>query len=60
MLPGLMSLDFSCDIWMVGSRFCLNSMNARILPALYQEFKRLLVVLVEDIFLENFGPLSNK
>jgi len=37
-LPGLMSLDFCCDIRMVGSEFGVNNMTAWIHPALYQYF----------------------
>ncbi len=43
MLPGLMSLDFCCDIQMVGSEFGVKNMKAGIHPALSQRF-RLLVM----------------
>ncbi len=42
-LPGLMGLDFCCDIQMVGSEFGVKNMKAWIHPALSQQF-RLLVV----------------
>jgi len=32
MLPSLMSLDFCCDIQMVGSDFCVNNMKVWIHP----------------------------
>ncbi len=41
-LPGLMSLDFCCDIQMVGSEFVVKNMNAWIHPALSQWFKLVL------------------
>ncbi len=43
MLPCLMSLDFCCDIQMVGSEFGVKNMKAWIHPALSQWF-RLVVV----------------
>ena len=43
-LPGLMSLDFCCDIRMVGSEFGVNNMKAWIHPALYQRFRLVVVV----------------
>jgi len=45
-LPGLMSLDFCCDIQMVGSEFGIKNMKAWIHPALSQRFRLLLVVVV--------------
>ncbi len=42
--PGLMSLDFCCDIQMVGSGFGVKNMKAWIHPALSQRF-RLVVVM---------------
>ncbi len=42
-LPGLMSLNFCCDIQMVGSEFGIKNMKAWIHPALSQRF-RLVVV----------------
>ncbi len=42
-LPGLMSLDFCCDIKMVGSEFGVKNMKAWIYPALSQQL-RLVVV----------------
>ncbi len=44
MLPGLMSLDFCCDIQMVGSEFCAKNMKAWIYPAVSQWFRLVLVV----------------
>ena len=41
---GLMSLDFSCDIQMVGSEFGINNMKAWSHPALYQQFRLVVVV----------------
>ncbi len=38
-LPGLMSLDFCCDIQMVGSEFGVKHMKAWIHPALSQRFR---------------------
>ncbi len=43
LLPGLMSLDFCCDIQMVASEFGIKKMKAWIHPALSQRF-RLVVV----------------
>ncbi len=43
MLPGLMSLDFCCNIQMVASEFGVKSMKAWIYPALYQRFRLVLV-----------------
>lgn len=37
-------LSFCCNIQMAGSEFCINIMKARIDPALYQQF-RLMVVM---------------
>jgi len=34
-MPGLISLDFCCDIHLVGSEFDINNMKAWIYPALY-------------------------
>ncbi len=45
MLPGLMSLDFCCDIQMVGSEFGIKNMKAWIHPALSQWFRLVVVVL---------------
>ncbi len=42
-LPGLMSLDFCCEIQMLGSEFGVKNMKAWIHPALSQQF-RLMVV----------------
>ncbi len=42
-LPGLMSLDFCCNIQMIGSEFGIKNMKAWIHPALSQRF-RLVVV----------------
>lgn len=44
MLPGLMRLDFCCDIQMVGGEFGVNNMKTRIHPVSYQ-----LVRLVEMV-----------
>ncbi len=57
-LPDLMSLDFCCDIQIVGSEFGVKNMKAWIHPALSQQI-RLAVVCngVGDIFLAHFGPL---
>ncbi len=43
-LPGLMSLDFCCDIQMVGSEFGIKNMKAWIHPALSQRLRLLVVV----------------
>ncbi len=43
-LPGLMSLDFCCNIQMVGSEFGVKNMKAWIHPALSQRFGLLEVV----------------
>ncbi len=43
-LPGLMSLDFCCDIQMVGSEFGVKNMKAWIHPALTQRFRLLVGV----------------
>ncbi len=43
-LPGLMSLDFCCDIQMVGSEFGVKNIRAWIHPALSQRFRLLVVV----------------
>ncbi len=43
-LPGLMSLDFCCDIQMVGSEFGIKKMKAWIHPALSQRFRLVVVV----------------
>lgn len=45
MLSGLVSLEFCCHIWMVVSEFGLNNMKEWIYPALYQQFRLLLIVL---------------
>ncbi len=47
MLPGLMSLDFCCDIQMVGSEFGIKNIKALIHPALSQWFR---LVVVWEIF----------
>ncbi len=39
MLPGLMSLNFCCDIQMVGSEYGVKNMKAWIHPALSQRFR---------------------
>ncbi len=41
MLPGIMSLDFCCNIQMVGSEFGIKNMKAWIHPALSQRFRLL-------------------
>ncbi len=43
-LPGLMSLDFCCDIQMVGSEFGVKNMKGWIHPALSQRFRLVVVV----------------
>ncbi len=43
-LPGLMSLDFCCDIQMIGSEFGVKNMKAWIHPALSQRFRLVVVV----------------
>ncbi len=43
-MPGLMSLDFCCDIQMVGSEFGVKNMKAWIHPALSQRFRLVVVV----------------
>ncbi len=43
-LPGLMILDFCCNIQMVGSKFGVKDMKAWIHPALSQRFRLLVVV----------------
>ncbi len=43
-LPGLMSLDFCCDIQMVGSEFDVKNIKAWIHPALSQRFRLVVVV----------------
>ncbi len=43
-LPGLMSLNFCCDIQMVGSEFAIKNMKAWIHPALSQWFRLVVVV----------------
>ncbi len=43
-LPGLMSLDFCCNIQMVGSEFAVKNMKAWIQPALSQRFRLVVVV----------------
>ncbi len=43
-LPDLMSLDFCCDIQMVGSEFGVKNMKAWIHPALSQRFRQVVVV----------------
>ncbi len=42
-LPGLMSLDFCCDIQMIGSEFGVKDMKAWIHPALFQRFMLVVV-----------------
>ncbi len=44
MLLCLMSLDFCCDIQMVGSEFGVKNMKAWIYPALSQRFRLVVVV----------------
>ncbi len=39
-----MSLDFRCDIQMVGSEFGIKNMKAWIHPALSQQFRLVVVV----------------
>ncbi len=56
-LSGLMSLDFCCDIQMIGSEFGIKNMKTWIHPALSQRF-RWWWCNVGDIFLACFGPLS--
>ncbi len=43
-LPGPMSLNFCCDIQMVGSEFAIKNMKAWIHPALSQLFRLVVVV----------------
>ncbi len=43
-LPGLMSLDFCCDVQMVESEFGVKNMKAWIHPVLSQRFRLLVVV----------------
>ncbi len=43
-LPGLMSLNFCCDIQMVGSEFGIKNMKAWIHPALSQRFRLVVAV----------------
>ncbi len=43
-LPDLMSLDFCCDIQMLGSEFGVKNMKAWIHPALSQRFRLVVVV----------------
>ncbi len=43
-LPGLMSLDFCCDIQIVGSEFGVKNLKAWIHPALSQRFRLVVVV----------------
>ncbi len=43
-LPGLMSLNFCCDIQMVGSELGVKNMKAWIHPALSQRFRLVVVV----------------
>lgn len=43
-MPYPMSLDCSCNIWTVKLELGLNKMKARFHPALYQEFRLLLVM----------------
>ncbi len=43
-LPGLMSLDFCCDIQMIGSEFGIKNMKTWIHPALSQWFRLVVVV----------------
>ncbi len=55
-----MSLDFCCDIQMVGSEFGIKNMRVWIHPAMSQQFRLVVVVCcngVGDIFLAHFGPL---
>lgn len=44
MLPGLISLSFSCYIQMVGPEFVVHNMKACIRLALSQQFKMLMLV----------------
>ncbi len=58
-LPGLMSLDFCCNIQMVGSEFGIKNMKAWIHPALSQQFGLLMGVMVRGVFSwHTFGPFS--
>ncbi len=43
-LPGLLSLDFCCNIQMVGSLFGVKNMKAWIYPVLSQQFRLVVVV----------------
>ena len=45
MLPGLMSVNFSCDIQMVGSEVGIHYRKACIHPAMYKRFMLVAVVL---------------
>ncbi len=54
MLPGRMSLDFCCNIQMVGSEFGLKNMKAWIHPALSQWFR--LVVVLGIFYWHTLGP----
>lgn len=42
-LFGLMSFHLSCDIWIVGSEFRVNNTKEWLHPALYQQFRLVLV-----------------
>ncbi len=53
-----MSLDFCCDIQMIGSEFGLKNMKAWIHPTLSQRFMLVGVEWCGDIFLAHFWPLS--
>ncbi len=58
-LPGLMSLDFCCDIQMIESEFGVKNMKAWfILPCLYGSGWCWWCNGVRDIFLAHFGSLS--
>ncbi len=54
MLPGLMNLDFCCNIQIVGSEFSVKNMKAWIHPALSQRFRWCNGVGI--IFLAHFVP----
>ncbi len=50
-LPGLMSLDFCCNIQMAGSEFGIKNMKAWIHPALSQRFRLVMVYWCGGYFL---------
>ncbi len=56
-LPGLMSLDFCCNIQMVGSEFGVKNIKASCLVSMVQA-GGVMVWKIMDIFLTHFGPLS--